>query len=63
MAAALAATPPVTHGTSATIANGSQVTSSGAIRVRAVEDLEVDIVMPGVAAGAVGAKQLAHQRG
>ena len=46
---------PVTTGTSAAINNGSKVTStSGAITVNAVEDLEIDQITGGAAAGAVG---------
>ena len=55
VAAALAAAPPVTKGTSATIASNSHTTAGGSIAVRAVEDLEIDLVAGGVAAGAVGA--------
>jgi len=46
---------PVTTGTSAVIANGSQVSSTdGEITVNAREDVEINQVTGGVAAGAVG---------
>ncbi|NNU43172.1 beta strand repeat-containing protein [Ramlibacter montanisoli] len=51
---ALGAGPEAIKGTSATIASNSKTTAGGDIRVQAVEDLEVDLVTGGVAAGLVG---------
>jgi hypothetical protein len=46
----MAAAVPATAGTAALIAGGAQVTAGDAIRVNANEDLELDLMMGGVAA-------------